>query len=621
MYETQDYVVPLIWETNGSHSSPNVSARGAMYGVSGIPHAQFQGVNDVVGGGIDMLPSYTTQYNNFSVNDSPFQIDLSFDVLDGMINLSADVLVTGAVEATDINKLIFLVTYNYGDTYEHSVQRYAELDFDLTNIDDSGSYATAFEGDPSWDLAEIKAIALIQKTDGTTGNYPIHQGAISRFPFLPVAPLADFQINVSSEETYDLTNYFALNEIPVEADITVTSSNENLLLAEYADNTLTLTTGAVGGVSTLTITGAYDGYQSQDVVVVTIWNNNLVAAVDENFEGAVLPDGWQMTTNSAVGWTITNNGGSSYWAVPTGDGFYACSNDDAANDDGSVDYLVLPVQDLSVLSEAVLTFDYFYTAAYSQLAGIEISTDDGATWQEISALDAVDDWTEIMFPLSDYLGAEYNNALLAFHSNDGGVWASGFAVDNVQLLVGGAQEMGVISGTVTNAADSSPIADAVITAGMQNATTDENGQYTMQVVVGEYNVTCSAENYDAVTPVTVTIDADEIEIVDFALQLTGNDGDSSEAVSTNLTGNYPNPFNPTTAIAYSVAEESFVSIVIYNVTGQKVKTLVNNVVESGNHNVVWNGTTDEGTNVGSGMYFYKMKNGRYTSTKKMILIK
>ncbi|MEA1972732.1 MAG: T9SS type A sorting domain-containing protein, partial [Candidatus Cloacimonadota bacterium] len=100
-----------------------------------------------------------------------------------------------------------------------------------------------------------------------------------------------------------------------------------------------------------------------------------------------------------------------------------------------------------------------------------------------------------------------------------------------------------------------------------------------------------------------------------------NNGDASEVVVTSLNRNYPNPFNPTTAISFSIAEESKVELVIYNVKGQKVKTLANDVMEAGNHSLIWNGETDNGATVGSGMYFYKMKNGRYTSTKKMILIK
>ncbi|MCD4829244.1 MAG: T9SS type A sorting domain-containing protein [Candidatus Cloacimonetes bacterium] len=88
-----------------------------------------------------------------------------------------------------------------------------------------------------------------------------------------------------------------------------------------------------------------------------------------------------------------------------------------------------------------------------------------------------------------------------------------------------------------------------------------------------------------------------------------------------LAGNVPNPFNPTTSIAYSVQQAGPVVIEVYNVRGQLVKTLVNETVEAGQHEVVWNGDDNNSQNVASGMYFYKMKTGRYTATKKMILLK
>ncbi|HPR17803.1 MAG TPA: FlgD immunoglobulin-like domain containing protein, partial [Candidatus Cloacimonadota bacterium] len=92
---------------------------------------------------------------------------------------------------------------------------------------------------------------------------------------------------------------------------------------------------------------------------------------------------------------------------------------------------------------------------------------------------------------------------------------------------------------------------------------------------------------------------------------------------TKLNGNYPNPFNPTTTINFSVAESSEkTQITIYNLKGQKVKELVNGHLEAGEHSVTWNGSDDNGKQTASGIYFYKMSaGGYYTCTKKMILLK
>ena len=62
-------------------------------------------------------------------------------------------------------------------------------------------------------------------------------------------------------------------------------------------------------------------------------------------------------------------------------------------------------------------------------------------------------------------------------------------------------------------------------------------------------------------------------------------------------------------------------LIIYNILGQKVRTLVNQSLEPGEHSIVWNGTDNKGRSVASGIYFYRMKAGNYSETKKMVLKK
>ncbi len=102
---------------------------------------------------------------------------------------------------------------------------------------------------------------------------------------------------------------------------------------------------------------------------------------------------------------------------------------------------------------------------------------------------------------------------------------------------------------------------------------------------------------------------------------TPNDDLDVVVVNNNLIGNYPNPFNPETRIAFSTKENGPVSIDIFNIKGQKVKALLNENMVAGPHTVVWNGTDNNGKSVASGVFFYRMKSGKYTSTKKMILMK
>jgi len=90
---------------------------------------------------------------------------------------------------------------------------------------------------------------------------------------------------------------------------------------------------------------------------------------------------------------------------------------------------------------------------------------------------------------------------------------------------------------------------------------------------------------------------------------------------TKLHSNYPNPFNPETTIGFSVENQSLVTVEIYNIIGQRVRVLVNEVMEAGEHSAVWNGRDRNNREVSSGIYFYRMQSGEYTDTKKMILMK
>ena len=90
---------------------------------------------------------------------------------------------------------------------------------------------------------------------------------------------------------------------------------------------------------------------------------------------------------------------------------------------------------------------------------------------------------------------------------------------------------------------------------------------------------------------------------------------------TNLEQNYPNPFNPETTISFSLQTAGDVTVDIYNIKGQKVKSLVNDHKDAGRHSVVWNGTDENNKNVSSGVYFYKLKSGKMSLSRKMILMK
>ena len=85
--------------------------------------------------------------------------------------------------------------------------------------------------------------------------------------------------------------------------------------------------------------------------------------------------------------------------------------------------------------------------------------------------------------------------------------------------------------------------------------------------------------------------------------------------------NYPNPFNPSTNIPYTILTGDFISLTIYDLNGSKIKSLINKYSHAGNHTVKWNGKDEKGIFVSAGVYFYSIEAGNLRQTKKMILLK
>ena len=88
-----------------------------------------------------------------------------------------------------------------------------------------------------------------------------------------------------------------------------------------------------------------------------------------------------------------------------------------------------------------------------------------------------------------------------------------------------------------------------------------------------------------------------------------------------LHDNFPNPFNPSTTIRFDLPIATKINLTIYNMLGQKVKTLKNSQLSAGYHLVNWNATNDQGFPVSAGMYFYQIRTNEFVKTKKMLLLK
>ena len=142
---------------------------------------------------------------------------------------------------------------------------------------------------------------------------------------------------------------------------------------------------------------------------------------------------------------------------------------------------------------------------------------------------------------------------------------------------------------------------------------------------GFYTATASA-NYKGIYNLTEDIHTTEINrslVTSFPVVATANGHLEKQSLPTQyrLHENYPNPFNPTTTLSFTLPSSAHATITIYDMLGREVKTLVNQEYLAGTHSVQWNGTNNLNNAVASGIYFYRLSTPHFTQTKSMVLLK
>lgn len=115
-------------------------------------------------------------------------------------------------------------------------------------------------------------------------------------------------------------------------------------------------------------------------------------------------------------------------------------------------------------------------------------------------------------------------------------------------------------------------------------------------------------------------------IKDAEIQIPIKGGDAEELEESTpahfkLERNYPNPFNPETVIKFTLAQDCQVTLKVYNILGQVVNTVVDEMLPAGGHSVIWNGKNEQGRDVASGVYFYRIKADDFESIQKMTLLR
>ncbi len=186
---------------------------------------------------------------------------------------------------------------------------------------------------------------------------------------------------------------------------------------------------------------------------------------------------------------------------------------------------------------------------------------------------------------------------------------------------GSSYASGFISGFVIDTSGNL-LENAEISAGNFTTYSNENGEYDLEAVVGTYDVVCYLDGYEVSVMENVVVILGETTTVNFILDPDVNLYDILNAKDVKLS-NYPNPFNPSTTISFNVTQSSaFVTLEIFNIKGQKVKTLMNSLLSVGHFECIWNGKDTNNKSVSTGEYFAKLKiNGTDVEVLKIMLLK
>ena len=224
-------------------------------------------------------------------------------------------------------------------------------------------------------------------------------------------------------------------------------------------------------------------------------------------------------------------------------------------------------------------------------------------------------WVDyITFPLSG--GSEYNGPV--FYTNTDAIDFSGSNINEVYSSQFTLVNFGntLLQGTITM-----PEGFNVYLANNRN----ENLNYN---IPANNNLTFNVvfrptDNVDYSGSIILT--SNDENATEYHIELYADLSSTSEAeipvLATELLGNYPNPFNPETSIRFNLSNNQNVSISVYNVKGQLVKNIANEIFNMGSHSVVWNGTDSNNKSVSSGIYFYKFATPETVQVRKMMLIK
>ena len=337
-------------------------------------------------------------------------------------------------------------------------------------------------------------------------------------------------------------------------------------------------------------------------------------------------------------WSITNDGGTCVWAqyfapypnsytLPpsSSGGVFSADSDECGSGTTllSTATMVNPV-DVSLYQAVRLEWDNDWrTIDAADEAHVEISVDGGGTWNPVVSWIGVDQRnTHEIWDVSG-IAALQSSVLFRFRSIQPG-WDWWWTIDNVSIYVSDIVPVELTSFTVNVDKDNVNLSWSTATEtnnqGFEIQRSSGDNDFESVGYVPGFGTTTETQSYSFTdSKVEEGNYSYRLKQIDFNGTFDYSDEvtiDVSVPLEFALEQNYPNPFNPSTVIKYSIPEDGFVTVDVYNLLGENVASLVNVIQKAGRYEINFNAS-----NLASGFYVYTLKSGNFNSVKKMLLMK
>jgi len=611
-------LVVLYYHVSDVYETGETAARASYYGVGGIPHCEFDAVDEVIGAGGGVISTYRDIVDDRLAVSSPIEIECTGSIADEGARGTVGGWVTARFEATDTVGLgtlraQFVIYEDVNASYPYTVRDMlpAETVTTLVNSGDYVEFTKYFSGVTNSTNNPLNMHIIVFIED--TSPQQIVQSTLMPDPYMfeMVVDTYAHEIDYWGDAVYTL---LLQNTGTADDDLNVDFTTDfpgdpYNWIGQYCSPDGTCYMGPhsffvpVGGTETLYVhITDYNG-TLQDIGTLNVTVESSTAGFTKESEFIAFCD-----LTSVL---LVDDDGPMY---------YETYFQEALTDTGYPPY----TWDCNTQGRPSATFLKSFYATFWTTASRAATTI--VAGDEQAMADYLDAGGNLCLASMNYLSSRTSNSFITdyLHISSWTNDTSGFIMNGVtDDMVSDGMALGLLGGPfpLTESDSVVPMSgdDVIFTA--------NSGDKAVKISEDGHKVVFLAFPFECVKSVATPPNNNRV-LIDrimawFDFDETGVPDDGApELTKLVLSQNTPNPFNPITSIQFSVPDNAgAVELHVYNVSGRLVRTLVNDELTAGPHSVVWDGRDNNGRSLASGVYFAKLTAGDETAEKKMALLK